>query len=111
MQINQLVDPFETAFVAWAHYRAHYVGSGALDRLPQPALTELMRPIDPAIACRRLVDGEDLERVTAGLRGDARSLLLGGVVALLRPRPGRTTAGERSDVVARALVARARRLT
>ena len=37
--------------------------------------------------------------------------LIRGVVALLRLRLGRATPGERSDVVARALVARARRLT
>ena len=72
----------------------------------------LMRPVDPAIACRRLVeDDEDLDAVTAGTHGEARAELVRGVLALLRPRHDQRGAVSLDDVdpeiAVQVLVARA----
>ena len=72
-----------------------------------------MRPVDPTIACRRLVeDDEDLDAVTAGTHGEARAELVRGVLALLRPRHDQHGAVSLDDVdpdvALQMLVARAR---
>lgn len=64
-----------------------------------------MRPVDAAVACRRLLAGEDPEAVLAGAHGPVRSALVRGVVALLRPVPGHA-AGD-PEIMLRALVRRA----
>ena len=71
-----------------------------------------MRPLDPATACRRLVeDDDDLDTVTAGTHGEARADLVRGVLALLRPRHDRHGAVSLDDVdpdvAVQVLVARA----
>ncbi len=71
-----------------------------------------MRPVDPTIACRRLVeDDEDLDTVTAGTHGEVRAELVRGVLALLRPRHDRRGAVSLDDidpdVAVQVLVARA----
>ena len=68
-----------------------------------------MRLVDPAVACRRLLAGEDTEAVLAGAHGPARSALVRGGVTLLRPVAGRRAGDPEAMLVA--LVARGRRAT